>query len=174
MNRIKTAVKCPDCGSRMDHTTSLSDPAHRPATGDISICLGCAGVMQFDENMGLVRASDEARRFAETDGPCRTAREIIKGRLRTAAGAGYASRCDRMVQEVRQWRRGNPTLRPVIQYNFTSSTFLVATLKGALEINLLSINEDARTMLASLGWLKDSPTMPTVFMVRSALERAFQ
>lgn len=44
--------KCPICGKELDSATS----AHgndRPSPGDISICIYCATILRFDENLKL-------------------------------------------------------------------------------------------------------------------------
>jgi len=47
---------CPSCFTILDAVTSL-DGKNAPKTGDYTICIACANLMRFDENMQLVSAS---------------------------------------------------------------------------------------------------------------------
>ena len=52
------ANRCPACKGLLDAATSLDD-SDRPQPGDISVCFNCAAILEFDENMKLILASEE-------------------------------------------------------------------------------------------------------------------
>lgn len=174
MNRTTPSKKCPECGVLMGGATFLDKGDRQPAPGDIAICFSCAAVNQYDDCLGLVTASDDAKSFADKDARCRVARQLILDRRKPHQGDRYAARCAAMREEVDHWRKENPALRLAIQYNFPTTVFAIATLPDALDKHLISVNEDARRMFASLGWLEAGPTVPSLFMVRMVMEEAFK
>ena len=42
---------CPSCGKTLDAATNLDH--HTPEAGDVTVCLGCQSVLEWDENMKL-------------------------------------------------------------------------------------------------------------------------
>ncbi len=48
---------CPKCGSPNDAATSCDetdpDQKARPVPGDLSVCIGCASIQQFQEDLSL-------------------------------------------------------------------------------------------------------------------------
>lgn len=55
-DRIKGAP-CPHCGKLLDAASSAS--GHRPNPGDVSMCIYCAGALQFDDELQTKGLSDE-------------------------------------------------------------------------------------------------------------------
>ena len=51
---ITPRQKCPHCGKRIDR--ALGKEEHQPAPGDVSICLGCLGVIKFGEDLKVSKA----------------------------------------------------------------------------------------------------------------------
>ena len=49
---------CPVCEHQLDGFTNPHEEEH-PLPGDVSVCLKCATVLQFDESLMLVKASEE-------------------------------------------------------------------------------------------------------------------
>lgn len=46
-------MKCPVCGYPLEMHTSFEDENLRPRTGDYSVCVGCASLLEFDNKGGL-------------------------------------------------------------------------------------------------------------------------
>jgi transcription elongation factor Elf1 len=44
--------KCPVCNTKLDAATSI-DEAARPSRGDITLCIDCHSVLEFDVNLRL-------------------------------------------------------------------------------------------------------------------------
>jgi hypothetical protein len=45
--------RCPHCGHILDAASVLEGPTPKPVEGDLSICLGCGEVSQFDRRSRL-------------------------------------------------------------------------------------------------------------------------
>lgn len=60
--------RCPNCGSELSGAASLSDNKALPKTGDLSICMYCAELLEFRNDLTLARlsASDVAALPEET------------------------------------------------------------------------------------------------------------
>jgi hypothetical protein len=50
MKTIEVSGSCPYCGKKFDLTSDL-EGENTPEPGNITICLGCAGVLIFGDNM---------------------------------------------------------------------------------------------------------------------------
>ena len=50
--------KCPKCGYIMDSATNF-ESSKGPSEGDISICLKCLQLLQFDSNLKLIIFTEE-------------------------------------------------------------------------------------------------------------------
>jgi hypothetical protein len=50
---------CPKCFHELDANTCLTEEA-KPEPGDYTVCIGCASVLRFRENMSLELSSLEA------------------------------------------------------------------------------------------------------------------
>lgn len=44
---------CPKCGCLINASTGIEDENQMPSKGDISICIKCASILEFDENLKL-------------------------------------------------------------------------------------------------------------------------
>ena len=44
---------CPKCDMLLDAATDLSDPNNEPTPGDVTLCLYCDALLEFDEDMML-------------------------------------------------------------------------------------------------------------------------
>ena len=44
---------CPKCGCLINASTGIEDENQMPSKGDISICIECASILEFDENLKL-------------------------------------------------------------------------------------------------------------------------
>lgn len=63
MSKIGTPSPCPVCGKKLDAATSVEKEEAVPDPGDLSICLYCATVSVFDDNLKLKQMTNEE--FAE-------------------------------------------------------------------------------------------------------------
>lgn len=63
MSKIDTPSPCPVCGKNLDAATSIEKEEAVPGPGDLSICLYCATVSRFDDNLKLEQITNEE--FAE-------------------------------------------------------------------------------------------------------------
>ncbi len=48
---------CPFCGVKLDEATCVENNQSEPGPGDISICMYCAEILEFDANMQLKQAT---------------------------------------------------------------------------------------------------------------------
>lgn len=62
-----TATQCPDCGKVLDAAKS-ADGDRAPKPDDLSVCLYCGSILQFDAGMSLVALTPtELRRLDPED-----------------------------------------------------------------------------------------------------------
>ena len=47
--------KCPNCGKITDMATSTDGRDMNPSSGDISICIGCSTINQFDDDLTIIQ-----------------------------------------------------------------------------------------------------------------------
>ena len=52
------SIACPFCGKQLDRATCPKEDA-APVEGDLTVCVGCGGVMVFGKELVLRRASQE-------------------------------------------------------------------------------------------------------------------
>jgi len=50
--RVKKS-KCPACSHVLDAATGLEDVTHVPEPGDVTLCINCLELLEFDEKLGL-------------------------------------------------------------------------------------------------------------------------
>jgi len=65
MPRIPEA-SCPWCGHLVDGAENPGDANKMPSPGDVSACVRCAGLLEFDKDLKLVKLPDatlDAMRF---------------------------------------------------------------------------------------------------------------
>ena len=53
------AGHCPTCNELLDAATPVSEKGVEPKVGDISVCLYCASILEWDENMDLIPILNE-------------------------------------------------------------------------------------------------------------------
>jgi len=58
MKTIDTTGSCPYCGKRFDHTSDV-ESEHVPEPGNITICVGCAGILVFGNNMEIQKPTPD-------------------------------------------------------------------------------------------------------------------
>lgn len=59
---------CPACGTELD-AAGGSDKAGQPKPGDLSVCINCATILQFDEQLHLHLAPGEVVNQARAENP---------------------------------------------------------------------------------------------------------
>lgn len=170
---------CPYCGAQLDRSEGFSphNPDERlPAPGDVSVCAECGEPAIFNEDMEMVRQTEEQRAALMEDENVRLASFIVKAKASADdpdIKKKYADQLEFMADSVKRWRAKNPAINPMIQYNFGEKVGLISTFREAVERKFVMLNDDAKDMLEELGWMKKCPTMPTVNMVRAVLEHSF-
>jgi hypothetical protein len=181
MNRIKPEkpnlepTECPHCHERIDCSTGIKKDIS-PSEGDISICVYCGEPSKFDAQLNMVKLERSELKEIMSDPVVSTSMLHIKARRIAqdpARHEAYVKQLDVMSDAVKEWRKKNQNLSPIIQYNFTAQACVIAALEDAINSKFVSINDDARTMFKDLGWMDDKPTMPTILMVRAVLEHTF-
>lgn len=50
--------RCPNCGKRLDAATCFTDPAAKPAPGDLTICFYCGHLMAFADDLRVRQLTD--------------------------------------------------------------------------------------------------------------------
>jgi hypothetical protein len=74
------ATECPCCGAIHDAATGLKGEAEVPKPGDLSVCISCGAVCEYDQNMERELVPEE--RLAGADMvEARRARHIIRRSL---------------------------------------------------------------------------------------------
>lgn len=78
--------QCPVCSYEMDEATCVSHQGEGPSAGDLSVCLHCGEVLQFNDILVLKTISDEELAFLDdqTKATLAKAKSIIvkRGRIR--------------------------------------------------------------------------------------------
>jgi len=46
---------CPTCGKSIDSAYDIASKKAKPLPGDISICVGCEEILEFDQNLTLIK-----------------------------------------------------------------------------------------------------------------------
>jgi hypothetical protein len=77
---------CPWCGYAMDAATNPNDGATQPKPGDLSVCISCASVLVFNDDLTL-RACSPAE-LAETSPDVMGRIERIQWAIRTTDRRG--------------------------------------------------------------------------------------
>ncbi len=50
---------CPCCNSKIDAVSSMDDKPEEPRKGDITICVYCTEILEFDEELSLIKIRGE-------------------------------------------------------------------------------------------------------------------
>lgn len=67
-NRIKPS-SCPHCNYLMDAAFSPGDESARPNPGDLTICINCAEILQFDADLMMQKVPDEIMKDIQEGSP---------------------------------------------------------------------------------------------------------
>lgn len=179
MNRInpddgthELTGKCPYCGFQFEATSGLDEDNKRaPKPGDMSLCAECGEASRFGEGLVMEKISVlEREQYAASDPRVALAMKIIK--LKPQAEQ-YEDILDVMAVKVKEWKDQHMDLDVQIQYNFPEKVAVIAALQDAINAEFITANDNAIQMFKELGWLDDTPSMPTIMMVRIVLEHVF-
>lgn len=96
------APSCPACGARIDGTTGIgsTEAEDVPGPGDVTVCICCATVLTFGEQMELTPAV-----LSELPVDVREYVESVAGQLRRQR---YQFCADALVDLVREWLKRYP------------------------------------------------------------------
>lgn len=47
--------KCPYCNKKLDAASCFSDLDAIPSPGDLTVCFGCLGILEFDKDLNLIK-----------------------------------------------------------------------------------------------------------------------
>lgn len=53
-------VKCPTCGSKLDASTCITDKDILPEKGDLSICVYCGTLLEYEDNQFVHELSEDS------------------------------------------------------------------------------------------------------------------
>lgn len=178
MNRInpddgthEITSKCPYCGYQFEATTGLSHENQRPPKpGDMSLCVECGEASRFGEGLVMEKITVlERERYASSDPRIALAMQVLKSR----AESKYEDILDVMAVKVKEWKEQHMDLDINIQYNFPTTVTVVGALQDGINSKFITVNDHAMQMFKELGWLDDTPQMPTIMMVMCVLEHVF-
>lgn len=116
---------------------------------------------QFEATTGMNHAS--------SDPNIAIAMQMIKSRH----SGKYEDVLDVMAVKVKEWKAQHMDLDISIQYNFPDNTAVIGTLQDGINSKFITVNDHAMQMFKELGWMDDTPAMPTIMMVRCTLEHVF-
>lgn len=71
---------------------------------------------------------------------------------------------------ARIWMGQNPKVEASLRFKGPQETMVIGTVPDAITAGFLEVNEGGRALLEAIGALTEGEKMPTVFMVRMALE----
>jgi hypothetical protein len=69
---------CPQCGHKLDAATDTLRERHRPKRGDISVCVYCAGINQWNTALQLEAVTGDELILAKADPEVKRAVAIVR------------------------------------------------------------------------------------------------
>ena len=87
------ADKCPKCGYFFDSATCVDETKGdiEPTAGDISLCVNCAAILEFDENLKLRMCDDKTINELDDE----LLNEIIKVKTSILSKVKYSNKLKR-------------------------------------------------------------------------------
>jgi hypothetical protein len=82
----------------------------------------------------------------------------------------YINQIKQLHKLAKAWVAEHPDADVKIQFNYPKDVMLIATAVDALEKGFVTTNPEGRKMLEDMGTLNPGPKMPSIFMVRLAIE----
>ncbi len=70
-------ITCPECHYVANRCAGVATES-RPVPGDLSLCIACAAIAVFDDELRLRRPTEEERAWAENDAYVRFTRAAIE------------------------------------------------------------------------------------------------
>lgn len=156
------ACSCPNCGKNLDQTTCLAD-RETPEPGDLTICIGCAEVLEFGPDMAL-HITDSKHLDADYQESIKMAQERIR---KMNEKKRYEAQLNEMLANARKWRKANSNREALI--TFPAQVCIIGPISLALKHNVVRSNEAGLELLKAL-WPWDRKDEPTVLMCRIVLE----
>jgi hypothetical protein len=177
-------ITCPHCGFLANGHTCVTDnqgPPLSPEPGNLSICPKCSEPAMFDmvnDKLDLRKITPDEMAEIMSDPEAAlilmTAKASIDAENPDKAAA-YEKKMDQMAADLKAWRLANPNTSPIITYPADGETKVafICTMKEAVDNHIVGTNDDAKSMLKSLGWIDDNNEAPTLTMVRIVMEHVF-
>ncbi len=162
--KIKPRV-CPACGTTLGFATGI-DGAVTPEAGDISFCANCFECSEFTADGYSLMTSEK---MAALDEDNRNRLLTIQQKLLEMA---YSRQLDDMLKRAKAWLAANAGQPARIQYNFPSTTAVIAPISLAIEKKFV-VTDAAGLALIKALWPWEDRREPTVLMVRVVLDAAF-
>ncbi len=69
---------CPSCGAKLDAATQTLRGRERPKAGDVSICLYCAAVNQYGDDLQLVAVTGDELTLVLADPDVKKAIAVVR------------------------------------------------------------------------------------------------
>ena len=76
---------CPVCFRKLDGTTCLTADA-KPKSGDVSVCFYCASLLEYDENLNVIKMTEKTMRELDLDTQAQLLNAICAIRLSKQKG----------------------------------------------------------------------------------------
>lgn len=67
----------------------------------------------------------------------------------------YVAKIEQMVEQLRQYRKENPTTELLIKFNAPKKVMVCAVISDAISQGFLSVSPAAQEMFDRLGWIKE-------------------
>lgn len=82
----------------------------------------------------------------------------------------YEAALTTMVEALAKWRRENPALNPMVQFNFPRNVCLAAVISDAINFHWVSVDGAGQNLISALCAPFPRDREPTVLMVRAVIE----
>lgn len=151
------------------HTATDDEDTVPPGPGDMSICVECGALLLFDEQLKLIPCTPE--REAELKSDPSSWQKIEEARYHIH-GRNYGRKCEAMLTDYQQWLATHPDLPVLISFKIPDKVFVAGALVDALKEGFIVVDDNGKRMLQELGWLDDTPDMPSLAMVRAVINHA--
>lgn len=82
----------------------------------------------------------------------------------------YARQIGYMADQYREWLSTHGHLQATVEFPVPDKVWVATDIVMALEQGFIKVNDAGRRMLQELGWLDDVKTMPSMMMVKMAIQ----
>ncbi len=83
---------------------------------------------------------------------------------------GYVRQVQLMCQQFAEWRSTHGHIPIIIEFKVPNRMWVATDIVTALKEGILVADAAGKRMLQELGWLDDVKTMPSLMMVKMAIE----